>query len=332
MAGPLNGADAPDAPARLAASVHAVPALAAACGDWLAWLGHERRASRHTLDAYARDVAAFLGFVAGHHGRAVDVGLLASLTRGDLRAWLARRHADGLSTASSARALSAVKTLFRYAARQHHWTNEAVLAFRGPKIPRALPRPLGEDDARATLETIEAMADEPWIAARDTAVVTLLYGCGLRIGEALALNRDVLPIGDTLRVLGKGRKQRDVPVLPAVRAALDAYMRQCPHAGGKRAPLFLGARGGRLRPEIVQLRLRQLRAALGLPDHATPHALRHSFATHLLSAGVDLRAIQDLLGHASLTTTQRYTGVDAERMLDVYARAHPRARGSGRDG
>lgn len=320
---------APAAPARLAASTHAAPDLAAACGDWLAWLAHERRASHHTLDAYGRDVAAFLGFLAEHHGRAVDAALLSSLARGDLRSWLARRHADGLSAASSARALSAVKALFRYAARHRHWTNEAVLAFRGPKIPRALPRPLGEDDARATLETIEAMAEEPWIAARDTAVVTLLYGCGLRIGEALALNRDVLPLGDTLRILGKGRKQRDVPVLPAVHAALDDYLRRCPHAGGPRTPLFLGARGGRLRPEIVQLRLRQLRAALGLPDHTTPHALRHSFATHLLGAGVDLRAIQDLLGHASLATTQRYTGVDAARMLDVYARAHPRARRPG---
>lgn len=331
MAGPLSRIAAPDAPARLAASMHAAPGLAAACGDWLAWLAHERRASRHTLDAYGRDVAAFLGFLAGHHGRAVDAGLLGALTRGDLRAWLARRHADGLSAASSARALSAVKALFRYAARQRHWTNEAVLAFRAPRIPRALPRPLGEADARATLETIEAMAEEPWIAARDTAVVTLLYGCGLRIGEALALNRDVLPIGETLRVLGKGRKQRDVPVLPAVRAALEAYLRQCPHGGGARAPLFLGARGARLRPEIVQLRLRQLRVALGLPEHTTPHALRHSFATHLLGAGADLRAIQDLLGHASLSTTQRYTSVDAVRMLDVYARAHPRARGSARD-
>lgn len=330
MARPLStrstAATAPEAPAPLVSMTHATAELNAVCGDWLAWLAHERRASRHTLDAYARDVGAFLAFLAEHQGRAVDAAALKALGRGDLRSWLARRHADGLVAASSARALSAVKALFRFAARQHHWSNEAVLAFRGPKIPRSLPRPLGEADARAALDTVEAMEDEPWIAARDTAVVTLLYGCGLRIGEALALNRDVLPIGDTLRILGKGRKQRDVPVLPAVREAVQAYLKLCPHGGGPRAALFLGARGGRLRAELIQLRLRQLRVALGLPEHATPHALRHSFATHLLGAGVDLRAIQDLLGHASLATTQRYTGVDAARMLDVYARAHPRAQ------
>jgi len=239
--------------------------------------------------------------------------MLMALGRGDLRSWLARRHGDALAAASSARALSALKALFRFAARQRHWSNEAVLAFRGPKIPRSLPRPLGENDARAALDAVEALEDEPWIAARDTAVVTLLYGCGLRIGEALALNRDVLPLADTLRILGKGRKQRDVPVLPAVCEAVDAYLKLCPHGGGPRAPLFRGARGGRLRAELIQLRLRQLRVALGLPDHATPHALRHSFATHLLGAGVDLRAIQDLLGHASLATTQRYTRVGSHR-------------------
>ena len=300
--------------------------LAAAHAAFLAWLRHERRASPHSCAAYARDIAGFVAFISGHLGGAAGPDTLAGLTIGDLRAWLAHRHAAGHAASSTARAVSAVKSFQRWAARRGAWENAALLALRPPRMPKALPRPLGEEDARAAIETIDALAAEPWIAARDTAVVTLLYGCGLRIGEALALDRDVLPLGDTLRVVGKGRKQRAVPVLPAVRAAIEDYVRLCPFAGGPRSPLFRGARGGRLRAEIVQLALRRLRAALGLPEHATPHALRHSFATHLLSAGADLRAIQDLLGHASLTTTQRYTAVDPSRMLEAYARAHPRAK------
>jgi integrase/recombinase XerC len=301
--------------------------LDAAFRDFLGWLAHERGAATPTRDAYARDIASFIAFLGQHLGQAAGPDTLGAVAIGDLRAWLAQRHAAGLAPVSTARAISAVKTFYRWAGRAGAWENAAVLALRAPRLPRALPRPLGEDDARAALDAAGELADTPWIAARDTAVLTLLYGCGLRIGEALALDRGVLPLGDTLRVLGKGRKQRDVPVLPAVRDALDAYLRLCPHrAGGTRAPLFLGARGGRLRAEIVQAAVRRLRVTLGLPEHATPHALRHSFATHLLGAGADLRAIQDLLGHASLTTTQRYTAVDPARMLEVYARAHPRAQ------
>jgi integrase/recombinase XerC len=313
-------------PASDAALPGAEPGLEASFREFLAWLRDERRASAHTAAAYARDIAGFVAFLGGHLGGAVGPRMLGALAIGDLRAWLAHRHAAGLAAASTARAVSAVRTFARWSARRGDWDNAALAALRAPKSPRPLPRPLGEDDARATLDTVEAIAEEPWIAARDTAVLALLYGGGLRIGEALALDRAVLPLGDTLRVVGKGRKQRMVPLLAPVRAAVEAYLRLCPFAGGPRAPLFLGARGGRLRAEIVQLAMRRLRAALGLPEHATPHALRHSFATHLLSAGADLRAIQELLGHASLSTTQRYTAVDAARMLDAYARAHPRAK------
>lgn len=309
-------------------SLPAAPAVEQACGDWLAWLEQEKRASRHTLAAYRRDVAAFLAFLAGHHGRLAEAATLGALDLADLRAWLAQRHGTGLVAASNARALSAVKSLYRWAEREHLWANARLLAFRGPKLPRSLPKPLTTTDAAALLDTVEALEEEPWIAARDTAVLTLLYGCGLRIDEALSLDRAVLPLDDTLRVRGKGRKERVVPVLAIVRDAIDAYLRLCPlPAAAKRGPLFLGARGGRLRAELIQRRMRHLRVALGLPDEATPHALRHSFATHLLGAGGDLRAIQELLGHASLSTTQRYTEVDAARMLEVYGRAHPRAKG-----
>ncbi|MBL8696906.1 MAG: tyrosine recombinase XerC [Alphaproteobacteria bacterium] len=321
MARPLTGGASPRG-ARAAA-----PAVDEACGDWLAWLEQEKRASRHTLAAYRRDVDDFLAFITGHQGRPVDTDALDALTLADLRAWLARRHGDGLVAASNARALSAVKSLFRWAERRRLWANARLLAFRGPKLPRGLPRPLATPDAAAALDAVGALEEEPWIAARDTAVLTLLYGCGLRIDEALSLDREVLPLGDALRVRGKGRKERVVPLLAIVREAIDAYLRLCPlPAAPRRGPLFLGARGGRLRAELIQKRMRHLRAALGLPDEATPHALRHSFATHLLGAGGDLRAIQELLGHASLSTTQRYTGVDAARMLEVYARAHPRAK------
>ena len=328
----MNGAaDGDDAIAAALAAMEpgfpgATPRLEGMCREFIGWLRHERRASPHTILAYGRDIAAFVAFLAAHHGAEVDEATLARSGLADLRAWLASRHGAGLAASSNARALSAVKALHRWAARQGIWENLAATAFRGPRLPRGLPRPIPAADAAAALEGAGAMADEPWIAARDTAVLALLYGCGLRIGEALALDRSALPLGDTLRVSGKGRKQREVPVLPVVREAVGEYARLCPHPARPRGPLFLGARGGRLRPELVQARLRQLRAALGLPEHATPHALRHSFATHLLAAGADLRAIQELLGHASLATTQRYTGVDAARLLEAYDRAHPRAR------
>jgi integrase/recombinase XerC len=304
----------------------AAPPLRAAIGDWLAWLAAEKRVSRHTLEAYARDVAGFIAFLAEHHGEPPSWARLVALKSGDLRAWLARRHFDGLAATSNARALSSVKALFRWADRQRLCHNAIVVAWRAPRLPRALPKPIAVDSARGVLDSVADLEDEPWIAARDTAVLALLYGCGLRIDEALALNRDVLPLGEQLRVTGKGRKTRLVPVLPVVAAAVADYVARCPHRPAARGPLFLGVKGRRLRAELIQARMRALRVALGLPDSATPHALRHSFATHLLASGADLRAIQELLGHASLSTTQRYTGVDAARMLAVYDAAHPRAK------
>lgn len=296
-----------------------------AIGDFRDWLAGEKRASTHTIEAYLRDLGDFLGFLARHGGGPPAPAALSNLTPGDMRAWLADRRNRGLMASSSARALSAVKTFFRYATRERLFDNSAVLSLRGPKLPRGLPKPLTAADADTAIDQIGSFEDEPWIAARDRAVLCLLYGAGLRISEALGLDRSALPLGETLTILGKGRKQRVVPLLPLVREAVADYVRLAPAMA--KGPLFLGAKGKRLDPAIVQRAIRRLRVALGLPDHATPHALRHSFATHLLGAGADLRAIQDLLGHASLSTTQRYTQVDAERLLAVYEKAHPRARG-----
>ena len=295
----------------------------AAATAWLDRLAHERRASRHTLDGYARDLGAFLKFLAGHLGEAADLAALAKLEPADFRAFLAARRAEGLAASSNARALSALRGFFAHLAREGLAENPHAAALRGPKLPKSVPKALTAADAAAALDIDD---DVPWIAARDKAVLSLLYGAGLRIDEALSLNADALPLGETLRVLGKGRKARDVPLLPEVRDAIAAYLRLRPPSTGNTAPLFVGVKGKRLRAEIVQKRLRALRLDLGLPDTATPHALRHSFATHLLGAGADLRAIQELLGHASLLTTQRYTAVDAERLLDIHAAAHPRAK------
>ncbi|MCC6469627.1 MAG: tyrosine recombinase XerC [Alphaproteobacteria bacterium] len=298
--------------------------LGRAVGGWLDWLESERRAAAHTITAYRDDVSQFLQFLASHHGEAPTVAMLAGLTPGDFRAFLAARRGRGVGNVSNARALSALRGLFRWLDRQGVARNHALAQIRSPRLARGAPKPLAPEEAAAL---IDAGDDEraPWIGARDTALFTLLYGCGLRIGEALALDRDALPLGETLRVLGKGGKERIVPVLPAVRAAIDAYLAACP-AGGRAAPLFIGARGKRLNPGVVQKRMRALRAQIGLPDSATPHKLRHSFATHLLAGGGDLRAIQELLGHASLSTTQRYADVETAGLIAAFSRAHPRAR------
>ena len=293
---------------------------------WRAWLSVERRCSPHTLAAYTRDLTGFFAFLGKHLGEPAGLADLGTLRLADFRAWLAARRMDGLTATSNARALSTLRGFFRWLDRRGLVRNGQIAALRSPKLPKALPKPLTVADAAAAVEDVAALSGTGWIAARDVAVLALLYGGGLRIDEALSLNRDVLPLGDRLTVLGKGRKQRIVPVLPAVRAAIEDYMARCPFQPGPNGPLFLGARGGRLRAEIIQAQMRKLRAAYGLPDSATPHALRHSFATHLLAKGGDLRAIQELLGHASLSTTQRYTGVDAERLIEVYEKAHPRAR------
>ena len=301
------------------------PALAAALDDWLRWLASERRMSAHTVAAYRRDVSRFLGFLQVHGGGLPDLHDLATLKVADFRSYLAKRQRDGLQASSRARGLSAVKSLFRFLERNGLVENSALANLNSPKVARPLPRPLAVSDAVRALEETATIDGEPWVLARDAAVLTLLYGCGLRISEALALDRRDVPDGDSLRVLGKGGKERLVPVLPVVREAIAAYLELCPFAGDAAAPLFVGVRGRRLGPRAIQARMQQLRSALGLPASATPHALRHSFATHLLGSGGDLRSIQELLGHASLSTTQRYTQVDSAHLLDVYRRAHPKA-------
>ncbi|OIR06223.1 tyrosine recombinase XerC [mine drainage metagenome] len=300
--------------------------LQAALRGWTAWLAAERRASAHTLDGYSRDVAAFIAFLAGHLGEEPGLAHLAALSPADFRAFMARRAHDGLGRGSMARLMSSLRSLFRYLDRSGLVHNPALTAVRAPRPPRVLPKALSPDDALATLASAAELQDQPWMAARDLALFTLLYGCGLRLGEALALDRGQTLHGEAMVITGKGNKQRLVPLLPVVTLAIDDYLRQCPWPGGPEAPLFVGARGKRLNPGVVQRQMRRLRGLLGLPDSATPHALRHSFATHLLAGGGDLRTIQELLGHASLSTTQRYTAIDAARLNSVYNDTHPRAR------
>ena len=296
-------------------------------GRWLDALRGARAASPHTITAYRRDVAGWLGFLTEHEGAPASRATLARVTPRDMRSWQARLRTDGLTARSAARALSAVKSFHRWLAAAEGIEAPAVLAARAPKAPARLPRPV---EAKAASALIDHAADdhpEPWIAARDAAVLTLLWGAGLRISEALALNRRDAPLPEALRILGKGGKERIAPVLPAAREAVEVYLRLSPYRTSGDDPLFLGARGKRLNPRLVQKAMERARLALGLPATATPHALRHSFATHLLEAGGDLRAIQELLGHASLSTTQVYTAVDQARLMEVYEAAHPRSAG-----
>lgn len=303
------------------------PAQRDALADWLAHLRALDGASVHTINAYARDVARFLGFLADHHGGAEGLRALAGTGTSDLRAWMAWERGRGIEARSLARALSAVKGFTAWVADREGMEATPILSARGPKYRRKLPRPLSEDAAVDVIETVGLQARDAWQQARDMAVLTLLYGCGLRISEALGLTAAAHPLRDVLRITGKGGKTRLVPVLPQAAAAVARYVRLCPFDLAPDQPLFRGARGGALSPRLIQLAMEKARLQLGLPATATPHALRHSFATHLLSAGGDLRAIQDLLGHASLSTTQTYTAVDAARLMEVYDRAHPRASG-----
>ncbi len=301
--------------------------LARAVADWRSWLADERRASAHTCDGYARDLGAFVDFVARHRGGAASLAVLADLKAADFRAWLAARRRGGAAGSSTARALSVVRGFFAWLDKRGIAHNPHIAAVRTPRRRRPMPRPLSEGDARSLIAEIGDISDKPWIAARDAALATLLYGCGLRIGEALSLNcGDAAGNPESLRIVGKGGKERVVPVLPAVAQALAAWLAVRPGHAERGAPLFVGARGGRLDPGVAQRQMRRVRALLGLPETATPHALRHSFATHLLADGGDLRTIQELLGHASLSTTQRYTDVAAAEMLAAYRAAHPRAR------
>jgi integrase/recombinase XerC len=296
---------------------------------FIAHLAHERRASPRTLESYRHGVSTYLGFLQRHRGGALAEAELGRIGSAELRAFLAyRRSEDGgaLSPRSLSQNLSAVRAFHRWLDRRRGIANDAVALVRGPKIKPSIPRPVSEDQAKGLLrEAAEGDLLERWEAARDAAVLTLLYGCGLRISEALSLKGADAPLGDTLRILGKGGKTRIAPVLPQVAEAVAAYTRQCPYALTPELALFRAKRGGALSPRQVQATMAKLRGALGLPDRATPHALRHSFATHLLGAGADLRIIQELLGHASLSTTQKYTAVDAASLLAIYAKAHPRA-------
>ncbi len=293
---------------------------------YLAWLATERRSAPLTVRAYGDDIAQFLGFLTQHLGCEPDLPALSTLTTADFRAWLAAQHGDGLTAATRARRLAAVRGFFRYLARREGVENAALRLVNTPRVRRPAPRPLGQPEARAAPGGIAEQSDDPAVQARDVALFTLLYGCGLRISEALALLVADAPRPGSdamLRVTGKGSKQREVPVLPVVRDAIAAWLRLHPRQQSG-APLFVGVRGGALNPGVVQRRMRDWRRAQGLPEHATPHALRHSFATHLLGAGADLRAIQELLGHASLATTQRYTAVEDAAIREVWRRAHPR--------
>lgn len=287
-------------------------------------ISRERRLAANTVEAYGHDLRSFFDFLEDHLGEPVAIKAFRHLHASDIRAFLAKRRREGLSDTSVARVLSAIKTFYHWLDDHHGMENPEIAFLKGPKRQARLPRPVSVAAARDMIETVEASGVEPWVAARDAAVLTLLYGAGLRISEALDLNGDMVPAPERLRIVGKGGKVRLVPLIPAVRRAIDEYARLCPYRLTGDTPLFYGVRGKRLQPAIVQRGVQVLRGALGLPETATPHALRHAFATHLLSAGADLRAIQTLLGHASLSTTQVYTGVDSERLRAVHAGAHPR--------
>ena len=300
------------------------PALTHALASWLDHCRALGGAAENTVKAYQSDVLGFLAFMTQHHGAAQGLGPLSKITVSDMRAWMASERTRGVGARSLARQLSAVKTFYRWLSDREGFEPTAVLLTRSPKFTKKLPRPLAEDAATAMIDTVEMQATDPWVAARDSAVVTLLYGCGLRISEALSLTGADVPLPQVMRITGKGGKERIVPVIDAAREAVASYLRLCPHPLEPNAPLFRGARGGPLNPRAIQKVMERSRMQLGLPATATPHAMRHSFATHLLTAGGDLRAIQELLGHASLSTTQAYTAVDTAHLMDVYNKAHPR--------
>lgn len=300
------------------------PDLAAVILEWQGWMTGERRLSARTAAIYTHDIVNVCAFLAEHLGGAPGLTALAELRVTDLRAWQAAQHRRGQSAGSRALGVSALRSLDRFLRRRGESGIGGLSALRAPKVPKPAPRPLEVQQAAALVEAMDEH-EERWIGLRDRALFTLLYGCGLRISEALGLSRAAFPFGDSLRVLGKGQKERLVPVIPAIGELTGAYLAACPFGLSRDGPLFVGARGKRLSPGVVQKRLRDLRPLLGLDERATPHALRHSFASHLLGAGGDLRTIQELLGHASLSTTQRYTDVDEVRLLDIYRKAHPRA-------
>lgn len=294
--------------------------------EWSDYLTHEKNLSPHTQRAYGADINHFLRFIMEYKGEVLSLDALSNVSLKDFRAWMSRKAMNGAGNASRARSLSGVKNLLRWLDKQGIMHNAAISTVRSPKIPRKLPRPLHEKQAMEVLENAGLFARQDWLGQRDAALFTLLYGCGLRINEALSLNIGDMPRDGALRVMGKGGKERELPVLSVVDAALTHYLQLRPYAKTTDEPLFIGARGKRLNQGIAQKSMRELRIALGLPETATPHALRHSFATHLLQNGANLREIQHLLGHASLSTTQRYTELDAKEMMRIYKAAHPRQK------
>lgn len=296
-----------------------------ALAHWLKTQKSLKGASENTIKAYSADTADFISFMTSYKREPQGLAALAHITTRDMRAWMAQTRGDDVGARSLARKLSSVKNFYRWLAEREGFEPTAVLTIRAPKFQKKLPRPLAVEAAKAMIETVEYQTAHTWVAARDSAVLTLLYGCGLRISEALGLTGADVPLPTALRILGKGGKERVVPVLPAAREAIKAYLNICPYPLEPNAPLFRGIRGGALNPRAVQSVMAKARMQLGLPATATPHAMRHSFATHLLSAGGDLRSIQELLGHSSLSTTQAYTAVDTARLMEVYERAHPKA-------
>lgn len=296
-----------------------------ALAQWLAELAALQAVAENTLIAYRGDLGEFLAFMSGHFGGPQGYGALARITTADMRAWMAAQRATGTGARSLARKLSAVKKFYAWLAAREGFEPTAVLSTRAPRFQKKLPRPLSADAAREMIDTVERQAQTDWVSARDVAVVTLLYGCGLRISEALGLRAREAPIGTSLQIVGKGGKERVVPVIDPARVAVERYRALCPHSLEQDQPLFRGVRGGALHPRMIQGVVADARRQLGLPASATPHAMRHSFATHLLEAGGDLRAIQELLGHASLSTTQAYTAVNSAHLRDIYNRAHPKA-------
>lgn len=293
---------------------------------WLAALAQERRLSDNTLEAYERDTRQFLAFLTGHLAAPARLKDIDNLRPADLRGFLAARRRDGVGARTLGRGLAGLRSFLRHLERKGLANAAGAAAIRSPKQPKSLPKPLTDEQALSVVDAGAQLAEEPWISVRNAAVLTLLYGCGLRISEALSLTQDDFASGsNALRITGKGGKTRIVPLLDAARKGVEDYVRLCPYPLANDQPLFRGARGGPLQAAIIQREMQKMRSALGLPDSATPHALRHSFATHLLAGGGDLRTIQELLGHASLSTTQVYTGVDSARLLEIYDRAHPRA-------
>jgi integrase/recombinase XerC len=293
---------------------------------WQGWLTFEKRAAARTVESYHFDLFNLFRFLNRHRGRQINLSMLSALTLGDFRAWLAHNATENRQAASRARAVAGVRNFFRWLDRSGELHNNAIELLRLPKLARRLPRPVSESDAGHILSEAQSAPDEGWVGLRDEALFTLLYGAGLRIGEALSLTYADLSHGDRLTVTGKGNKQRSVPLLPIVREALNRYVKNRPYAGEGGHPVFVGIRGEVLNPAVAQRQLRKVRRFLNLPDSVTPHALRHSFATHLLTSGADLRSLQELLGHSSLSTTQLYTQVDAQQLMKAYKAAHPRAK------